>query len=67
MSSTRLSWTYPACSIVNSPVLVISKCAFVKMGLESDTCFLDWRKTITQLDGFAELSSLVDDVVEMDW
>ena len=36
---------------------------FAKMGLENDPCFLDWRKTIPGLDGFAEISSRVDDVV----
>ena len=35
MSSMRLDWTYPACSRVNSPVSVSSKCAFQKWVLKA--------------------------------
>ena len=36
---------------------------FAKIGLERNLCFLDQRKMIPGIDGFAELSSIVDDVV----
>ena len=36
---------------------------FSKMGLESDPCFLDQRKKIPVLYGFAKISICVDNIV----
>ena len=65
MSSTRFAWPSTACPRANSTVLAISRCAFDKMSLESDPYFLYRRNTVPVLDILLEISSLIDDVVDL--
>ena len=55
----------PVTSLFRSQFYGIGKLymRFTKMSLECDPYFLDRSKTITGLDVFLELSSLVDDVI----